>query len=289
MKSRPGEMFFWITSSIDFCASSSSLRPGSLLRSGQPVLRRAAQIGIDQHHAFAARAHQPRQAMQRRRLAFARPGGKNHQRMRLPGLQRQVQVRVQHAERLELRRIVRPAPRMDRAQTESRRAPASFSRVSTSATLRKLVSKYSSSTATPTAKTPPNRNANVMFSCQFGRLGKPRRLGRIENLNRLLRHLEIDFTLPQRQLERGQQPRLVLELLRRLLERPHAFARGEDLVHLRLRELALQLGHARVRFLVGNLERALVTAQLRVELLLDFRAVIDRRRPGQDALRRAAA
>src|ERR1035441_1459824 len=68
----------------------------------------------------------------------------------------------------------------------------------------------------------------------------------VEDLDRALRHLEVDLALAQRELERRVQPRLVVELLGGLLERPHPLARRQDLVHLGLRKLALELVDARL-------------------------------------------
>src|SRR5688572_30960884 len=45
--------------------------------------------------------------MQGRGLAFPRPGRENHHGVGLSGLEREIQVRVQHAIRLELRGIIR--------------------------------------------------------------------------------------------------------------------------------------------------------------------------------------
>ena len=102
------------------------------------------------------------------------------------------------------------------------------------------------------------RSALAMFRIQLGRLGAAGGLGRVQDLDRALRHLEVDLALAKRQLERRVQPRLVVQLLGGLLEGAHPVARRQDLVDLGLRELALQLLDPRLGLLVGDLEAALV-------------------------------
>ena len=205
MKSRPGEMFFWITSSIDFCASNSSLNPGSFV---SPASRCCVGRRKSESINTTRSPLSPMSRASRCRvvdLPSPGPAEKITRRVRLSGLQREVQIGLQHTIGFEFRWIFRLRRRADRAQSGITPSTGTPRRVSTSATVRKLVSKYSRSTATPTANTPPNRNANVTFNSQFGRLGKRVRLGRVQNLNRPLRHLEINFALAQRQLQRGQR------------------------------------------------------------------------------------
>jgi len=91
----------------------------------------------------------------------------------------------------------------------------------------------------------------------------------------LLGHLEINLALAEGELERGEEARLVVEFLHGLLEGAHAFAGGEDLVHLGLVELGFQLGDAGGGLLVGNAEGLLVALELGVELLADLGAGVD--------------
>ena len=105
--------------------------------------------------------------------------------------------------------------------------------------------------------------------------GPPAGYRLVQDLDGLLRNLEVDLTLPEGELEGGQQPRLVVELLRGVLEGSHPLAGGQDLVNLGLGKLGLQFLNPGLGLRVGYLQGALVALQEALELLADLRPVAD--------------
>ena len=176
--------------------------------SREAVLRRAC-AGRRQRGARARRRPPIRCAslQMRRALSLRRPRGEDDEGRGLARLQREVDVRVEHAVRLRLLGLVPVRCPSGRGLCGITPRTGIFRRSSMSATSRRLVSKYSSASATPIPSTSPKTSALAMLSSQLGRLGPARRLRRVQDLDRALRDLEVDLALAQRKPERRVQAR----------------------------------------------------------------------------------
>ena len=239
----------------------------------QAVLRGPPQVRVDQQHPLSSRRHLARQPIQGGRLPLARSRGKNHQRVGVSPGQREVQIGVENPNRLEGGGICvfAAGPGRVRHDPEHREAQARLDLRDGTETGVEIL--QSDGDAHREDRAEEKREGKIQPPAGLARCA--RRLRRVQDLDRFLGHLEINFPLPKGKLEGRQEPLLVVELLRSLLERPHPVTGGEYLVDLRLGKLPAELRHTGLGFLVGNLEGVLVALQLRIELLTDLEPGVD--------------